>query len=508
MAIDVDARQGAWRAVDLRLVAVAVVAVVHLALIWRWSFIPLLDWPNHMARHHIEMLALTGRELPPGYRVEWLLSANLGSDLIVPWLLMWLDPFTASKVFLSLCVAVFVGGCCWFIAEAARPERRNVWLGALLVAPLAFNAFFMLGFINYYAGIGLSFLALGMMLWSLRRRSLSWPIAGLQGLLVCLLLLFHLVSWATYLVIAAAFVAGSHLQRWRDDGRLEIDWRTVLWVAGTALPSLLLCAVIMLGSIGDALGGGAPEYPTLLRKFMLLAAPFSGTTRRPDAIVLVLWLAAAGTLWLAAARLWTRFHWLQLAIVALLALYFVMPKQIGTTASADVRILPHLVVCGIAWLTTMPASRIGLGIVLAAAALSVRLVSVGSHWHDQANAIAGFARAFEAIETRARVMPVEIPAAGQDHLPPTRHMLGWAVISRRLDVPTLFAFAGQQPLRRTGPRAIHADTGSPTVTFDAPRARADYDYVWLMNWPGRPVAVPPGWQVVHRGGPLTVWRIR
>src|SRR5262245_18064382 len=75
--------------------------------IWSCTYPPLIDLPNHMARHYLEATKWSGGEIGPFYDVEYRLVPNLGGDLLVPFLILLLGPYLACKVFLTIAVFLY-----------------------------------------------------------------------------------------------------------------------------------------------------------------------------------------------------------------------------------------------------------------------------------------------------------------------------------------------------------------------------------------------------------------
>jgi hypothetical protein len=139
-------------------VMIAIGVGAHLALIWAWPYPPLLDWPNHMARHYLEGLALAGKNLPLGYEISYSLTPNLGGDLIVPLFLQIFPLTIASRLFLTFSVIVCWLGFALFVGKQA-PNSNNAHAASLLVLPWILTESFFMGLLNYASGLGLAFLA-------------------------------------------------------------------------------------------------------------------------------------------------------------------------------------------------------------------------------------------------------------------------------------------------------------------------------------------------------------
>src|ERR1700683_3947652 len=90
--------------------AVGIVLLTWLAqacIIWTPTYPPLVDLPDHMARHYLEAQTLAGQPLPDGYAVVWGVLPNLGGDFLIPLLLLVMSPLTAAKGFLTLSVWLY-----------------------------------------------------------------------------------------------------------------------------------------------------------------------------------------------------------------------------------------------------------------------------------------------------------------------------------------------------------------------------------------------------------------
>ena len=128
-------------------------------VIWSPVYPPLVDLPDHMARHYLEARAMAGHELPAHYAIVYRVVPNLGGDLLVPLLLCVLDPLPAAKVFLTLSVWLYWLGPALFILRLGRYQPAAL-LAAMLWLPFVFSSQFFWGFLNYYSGFGLAFLVL------------------------------------------------------------------------------------------------------------------------------------------------------------------------------------------------------------------------------------------------------------------------------------------------------------------------------------------------------------
>jgi hypothetical protein len=472
--------------------------------VWSRPYVPLIDWPNHMARHHLEAARLTG-ELPPFYAVEYRLIPNLGGDLVLPVLIRHLGPWAAGNLFLTLALVLYWLGPALFLAECGA-GRARAFTAALLLLPWALCNPFFWGFLNYYSGVGVAFLALAHYLNLSRRPRL--PLLGLlvHAALVALLFLWHLAAWGIYGVLFGCHLLADTLARRSKERRLGPALaRASAWVLAVT-PSLVLLVVSWRTQNGLDFAA-AVEWGGWARKARILLTPFRGYDWVVDAAAGLLWVAAAAACFGPAAKCERLPRWLLLGAAVLAALYLALPYQVGATSDADSRALPPLLICGVALLAFLPLRRPRLGLALLAACLLLRYGSVLVAWHQLDARLAPQARAFAQLPPHSRVLPVLLTPEGRKE-DADRHFLAWAVVERDVYLPTLFAHRGQQPLTLRGPPPLTPREREGVLEFDEDALRGRYDYVWLLNPEDREVRLPASAVRIVQDGPLSVWRVR
>src|SRR6202521_940479 len=154
----------------LRLVALLILATMLLVPIWSATFPPLLDYPNHLARSfvlaHVNDPEFTFNRF---YRADWGAYPYLGMDASLAVLGRLFPIETAGRVFLSLCALALPAAALFFLRQA-QPDAEAASLWSLLIA---YNVFFLEGFLNFDLSLAVGFLALGFWL-----RCLARPGAG------------------------------------------------------------------------------------------------------------------------------------------------------------------------------------------------------------------------------------------------------------------------------------------------------------------------------------------
>ena len=209
---------------------------------------PLVDYPNHLAR----MLVLMSPDDPVLSRIDsidWHVVPNVAMDLTIPPLARFMPLDVAGRIFVALCLLLPLVGAA--ILHRALFRRRSYW--PLCIALVAYNGLFMLGFLNYVAGIGLMLVAAGVWV-----RQADGPVAArllVASAFALALFLCHLMAVAFFGVVIAAIEAE---QLWRARRRL-----TPSVVAGRlaclAVPFIAPAALFLFAAPLAKSFAGAPD---------------------------------------------------------------------------------------------------------------------------------------------------------------------------------------------------------------------------------------------------------
>src|SRR6202162_4015557 len=206
----------------LRLTGVLILAGMLVTPIWIAAFPPLLDYPNHLARAFVlAHLNDSHFAFQQFYRADWGAYPYLGMDASLAVLARLFPIETAGRIYLSLCVLALPGAV-WFFLRQAQPDAEAASLWSLLIA---YNVFFLKGFLNFDLSLAVGFLALGLWLrWLARPGTGRW----IAALLAFTALYFtHLLGFGIAGLIVAAYLALSR--------RPVRDW---IWSGALALPGL------------------------------------------------------------------------------------------------------------------------------------------------------------------------------------------------------------------------------------------------------------------------------
>ena len=472
--------------VIFHLTGVLILAAMLLAPIWSVAFPPLLDYPNHLARAfvlaHLNDSHFSFRQF---YRADWGAYPYLGMDAALAVLGRLLPIETAGRVYLSLCILALPAAA-WFFFHQAQPDTEAAALWALLIA---YNVFFLEGFLNFDLSVAVGFFALGLWLQWLARPEIARWIAALLAFTA--VYFTHLLGFGI-----AGLIVIAHLALSRRPLR---DW---LWSGALALPGL----AFYLHSSRVGLSAGNIVFHGWGDKLELLGMILHGYWPWLDWISL-----AALAAWFFAAR-WRNpeFRWNRKWIVIaafLFALFWMIPWMWGEGSDLDIRVLPFLFVAVLA------AAHVGRRAKMLAAIplllFAARTVSVTRHFKEAQPALAGLARSFDAVPRGALVLP--IVEGDEDPIErPFTHFWAYGVIRRGWFSPYLMDAPGETPMR-----IIH-DSYTPDGFWDlvydkAPdwqQVQNDYDYVWAYDVSRFSAPLAAIGERIYSSGALEVYRIR
>src|SRR5438876_229590 len=138
--------------------------------------LPLLDYPNHLARMRILADQDRSAILRQYYALDWRPIPNLAMDLIVPPLARIMPLAAAGKVFILAIFLLIAGGAA--LLHRVLFGRWSAW--SLLAFLLLYNRILLWGFLNFLFGVGLVLVATALWI-GLRDRSarLRLPLAAL-----------------------------------------------------------------------------------------------------------------------------------------------------------------------------------------------------------------------------------------------------------------------------------------------------------------------------------------
>jgi len=472
-------RQGAWWTAAL-LTAAALLAPLLIV-----EVPPILDYPNHLARF---VLLATGADDPvlrPMFAANWTIIPNLAGDILSQLLLHLLPVHVAGRVLLGGILLLNLAGVT--ALHRALFGRRSLW--PLASALVAYNAGFLLGFLNWQIGCGMAMLAAAA--W-LRWRD-AHPAATIAAAIAASVVLFfcHLVAVLFFLVLVGS-------------AEVEAAWRERRWLSRSlallpvTLPPLVLAWLTALREAPTEAFWLDPD-----EKLLQLVSPLTNYLLPLDIGSAVL-LAGGVAIAIMLRRVVVARRMVP-ALVLLAVLYVVMPYNLKSGSFVDTRIA--LTFGFLLFAVTDPLRLSGCSRQIAGVALlalfAARMAVLADAWTEQRHDLVELRRVIADVPPGAHVYmnnvpPEEAPAywnAGprnrllSNGLRADYHLPALLVIERRAFWPLLFANPAQQPFRLLQPfarlaREAHDIPTHADLVADPSAGSADlrdFDYALILE---------------------------
>jgi len=444
-----DTYQPRWTTITLHLVVLGLLAVPIVSVVVP----PLVDYPNHLARMHILAAYANSPALQANYVVAWKLSPYLAMDLIIPQLAHVMSIYTAGRVFLYLCLLLFVLGT--MAVHTVLHRRLSPWPAAS--ALFAYSYVTSLGFVNYLFGIGVWLLAFAGWI-VLSRGAARWRIAG--GTLFSLGVFFcHYFAFFGYMLCVGAYELGV----WLETGERRLTAllrRGIVAFCPFILPLVLFVIASRAQQVGDTWYGAPSD------KFITVLSPilFQGVPYNFGILVVLLYIPLRKGL-LGRVQLMPVMRAPLLAVgIAAVA----MPHVLAGVWGVDFR-LPvvwvFLLIASCSWSDTSPrAEAAATGVLLALLAVNIGMIVWT--WRPIGQQFDEFRAALPAIPVGAKVIVfrdetgtdprlLRQPVSIYDHLGTL------AIIERDAYVPFLFKNAMMPVAAAPALRNIDTAVGNP-----------------------------------------------
>jgi hypothetical protein len=424
--------------------------------------LPMLDWPNHLARifvlQHLNNPAFIFSQY---FRSDWAPYPYISMDLALLGFSYLMPLENAGRVFAGIVVLALPASVWWLMrrAQAEHPEL------AVFAALLSYEQFFLEGFLAFQAGLALCFFAVGVWLWSREQSSAArWTLSFAAVMAVYFT---HLIAFAIC-GLTIATIAVTSRRGWR-----ELFWSGVLFVPGILLFSQLKTGI-------------ATNHALYIRGWrdklhMMTEVPLHGYSDLGDRILVWVLAACIVAAVVRNRELRLRLPWAA-ALAAMLLAYFLLPYAWGETFDIDLRLLPAAFVLLLFVAAMGRRARPLAFVALALLVLKVGVTTAGMR--ERSRTLAGARAAIDKIDRNSRVLPLVQSPDDQDVLDRQYvHYADYAVVRRGAFVPYLFDIPGQMPLRCDP--CIDAPDDFWNLQYDHAldwqQIKRDYDYVWAWD---------------------------
>jgi hypothetical protein len=483
-------------------------------IIW-YGYVPLADYPNHLARLQIHKTLSSNPNLSRFYEFHWTLIPYLGFDLLSLPLMYYLPVELAGKIVLVLSLLMIYGGT----VLLDRQLNRENWGISLFGGIFLYNGAFKYGFISYIIGVGFAILTFWIWIRYREKANGLWIIAFiLTGGVVCTM---HLYAFGIYAVCVASHECAVVCER----VRLERISASQLRIPFSAAVSLTLPLLVFWfgaasrapgelpwghagpnswGHPGPSLWGGHESsfWMSLAWKFEGFASPIFYSD--PAFEIPLLLMIFVLLVWALVTRTIVLNSRMVITLGAFAALFIVMPHMILGTNYFDYRLpsaVAFIALASFGWGTAWSA-RINLLRLLLAICLIVRVGSVFLEWYPAQGMIAEYETALRLVPPGSRLLVIVGHTAWGDRDPPLRHVPVLAAAEQGVFVPSIFtdANATANGLKL---KPDYLDYWKYNQTNDFKR----FDYLMEVRQP--PVKIPPGitLEEIGRGRTFVLYRI-
>ncbi|MDE2182215.1 MAG: hypothetical protein KGJ78_04270 [Alphaproteobacteria bacterium] len=488
-------------------------AAILIVPLWTVRSPGMPDYPAHIAGFFLVA------HPTPYYSVHWVLVPNLASEMAVPVLAKLFALETATKLFLSLAVAMWVLGP----GAIQRALTGRIGVTSLAGALFAYNANFTWGFFNYYFSAGLCFVIFAAWIVAAKRRgplTLATFAAAVVVLYAC-----HLFAVCILVTLIACFEASRAL-----DERLT-DLKTLARRAAESAAVFVPAAIVYV-AVHPAGGAGDLEFNYADTIGDRLASAIQVNFSDPAYLMIggLAILVLAGLIY---RRI--RVHRLAKILVLVLAtLTVAAPEWAMGGWGVDLRLPAVLEAVLFAGMEVRLGARFmkGLAALLLAAA-AANAAQLADAWRGYDRQYGEFRDAIRSLPRGVRLLTVlDGDALGDTADPPYWHMAEFAIVDKGAFTPLMFATKGQHIVRVNPPydrwAAASAQQGSPpdvTELTDLSIGRDDedtdikdvfpylkhfqchYDVAVVISGNSEESTVPPFMELRHSGSFFSLYDI-
>jgi hypothetical protein len=451
---------------SLFLFGVIIAGMLPLYFVWTSDFLPLTDFPNHIAR--MEILRTYGKSafyrhyFSVDYFSGYLPIPDIIFDLFTVKLLPFMAVEAAGRLFLSFSVLLSIVSVLLLAGETGA-DREVALLGYL---PVIYSLFFNMALLNFIFSVPLFVFSLVAFL--------RYEKSGRPLYLVLLLVLSaftyisHLFSFFILAVTLISYVALSRPRR-----------RKML-LALAAVCS----ATVLLYLSGNALS--LRNYPSWLHyKFNLLplyflSYPVNYLDYRAGMIIAALY--AVGLLWHAATSPPVNRGFAVLA-AAFFLLYLALPFSGVSGTMIDARALPFAaLMLLVAFGRRVKAGR-AVPVMLLVLVLAIKAYGSFSYYSGFPATFSKIRSCMDKVAEGSVLLPV--CSMEESNINPYTHVWGYELLKKQIVTPYLFA-GRQQPLKYRYALFAPSPLWGYEKTYDEPppfweKLRNTYDYVLIIG---------------------------
>ncbi len=409
--------------------------IVLLVPILLFPIPPLVDYPNHLARAHILANLDSAPLLAQYYISNWNIVPNLGMDLVVTPLAMFLPTLVAGRLFLALIVVGLVTGC--FFLHYTLHQRLSIW--PFVAFLIVYNRSIFAGLMSYWLGIGIGLWLFSF--WILLRTKPSWLRLLVFFCGANVLFVTHFVAFGLYLFAVISYELVSF---WSHRQVYDSSFKQ----AAITFTQFLLPLVLFFFFSPTSVGGSEISFGySPSSKIVGILHLFHNYSHLVDgATSVVLWTLLGWGFYTKSLRLNRKMIFV---LVAMIALYLVTPFWVLTAYCLDIRLFPAIAFFFLASIDfRKKLSGNTTFVLLMLVVVFIGRMGILTYKWQQANAVySKFDDAFEKIEPGKKLATAFGWVDEKRNFPtPLLHISCLTVIRKSTFVPYLFAHPSQQPM--------------------------------------------------------------
>jgi hypothetical protein len=473
-----------------------------IPIVW-FKYLPLADYPNHLARLQIHKFLSSDPYLSKFFEFSWAMIPNLGFDLLTLPFIYLVPVELAGKIAVIISVLIIYVG----IILLDRQLNHHNWGLSLFAGIFFYGGALRFGFISYVIGVAFAIFAFWM--W-VRYREKADGIWILVFTIAAAVIFFaHLFAFGIYAVSVASYECSLLWVRLRREGRLRISLLKIPMSATAILimPLMLLWFSPLSFSSGRSLW----VWSSFARKLDGLAAPIFYSDPVFEIPLLVIMLGLFG--WALATRTIVANSLMIIPLGVFGIVFVVMPYGlISGSEYADYR-LPSAVVfialASFAWGNTSPIRRKIICLFLSIC-LIVRVGSVFLEWQPAQAIIEEYDTALQLLPPGSRLLVYVAPNPFGDRYPPLRHVPVLAAAMHEVFDPDTFANGGKV----NGSQLLNLKSDYRDYWTDGPPSRSRikdikrFDYLIEIGQPLASIPAGTTLEEIKRGRTFVLYRIR
>jgi hypothetical protein len=470
------------------IIALVLISVLPVIL---FSHIPLIDYPNHLARLQIHKTLSQNSYLARFYEFHWRFTPYLGLDLLAAPLTPFLPVEIAGRIVIVVALVMMYAGTILLNREL---NPRN-WGPSIFAGLFLYNGAFNWGFINYVIGIGFAIWAFWIWVRYRDRGTVVWIFGfTMAGIIVGVM---HFYALAMYGVCVGGYECSILWETLSREGRLRVScFRTPL----KAAISIIVPTLVMLSPVSGGHGalvwgkswGPQTFWDSLVKwKGEVLVSPiyFHHFAEKP--LVLGALIIFVGAI---ALRILVVNRRMLIPLAAFAVIFVAMPSELWGVSFVDYRLpsgVAFIALASFGWGATSRL-RIGVASLLLLLCLIIRVGSVMWAWRAAQPVLAEYDTALDSVPPGARLFCVMDGSAWG--YPPLAHVPVLAAAERGVFEPYTFSDHGQgrQLLKKKTP---------------VPNRMTDFDYLFEIGHPEFKIPIGLSLTEIQRGHTYILYRI-